>query len=279
MHSSGPSISVVVASFNRAQTLQRCIDSVLKQTYGNRELLVVDGQSTDGSIELLQRYGSAVAWSAGPDKGLYDAFNKALRRARGQWIYFLGADDYLLDDTVFERMAQHLADAYPPYRVVYAQAHFVSQRGEVLETLGQPWEAFREKFLQGYMLPHQAVFHHRSLFEAHGQFDDSFLNGGDYDMMLRELKDRDALFVPGIVVAAYQFGGGSSTPANTLHILKMIRRAQIRNGVRPGLLWMKAVVRALIRVALWKVLGERNAKRLLDWGRARLGKPAFWTRV
>ena len=80
--------------------------------------------------------------------------------------------------------------------------------------------------------------------------------------------------------AAYCFGGASSAPQNTLEVLRVVRRAQRANGIRfPGLLWYAALARALIRVALWKVLGERTAKRLLDLGRAALGKPAFWTRI
>jgi glycosyltransferase involved in cell wall biosynthesis len=280
MQAQQPSVSVIVALLNRRSTLQRCVDSVLAQTYKHRELLVIDGGSTDGSLEVLRAFGEALHWESAPDRGLYHAFNKALRKAAGDWLYFLGADDYLWDRTVLERMAPHLAAAYPRYRVVYAQANFVSARGETLETLGAPWSSFRSRFLQGFMLPHQAVFHHRRLFADHGVFDESFRNGGDYEMLLRELKVKDALFVPDVIVAGYQFGGGSSAPANTLHILRVIRRAQRLNGIRfPGWLWYAAALRAVLRMALWKLLGESAAKRVLDWGRARAGKPAFWTRI
>jgi hypothetical protein len=104
--------------------------------------------------------------------------------------------------------------------------------------------------------------------------------GGDYEMLLRELPQRAPLFVPGVIVAGYGFGGASSAPANALEVLRVVRRAQRRNRIRfPGLLWYAAVARALIRIALWRVCGERAAKRLLDWGRALMGKPAFWTRI
>lgn len=273
-------ISVVIALLNRRETLARCLDSVAAQTYPQREVIVIDGGSTDGGVELLrQRAGELAHWESEPDRGLYHAFNKGLRRARGEWLYFLGADDHLWEPQALERMATHLARALPAHRVVYAQANFVSPAGEVLETMGRPWEVSRARFLQGFMIPHQATFHHRSLFAARGEFDESFRMGGDYEMLLRELPERAPLFVPGVIVAAYRFGGASSAPANTFEVLRVVRRAQRRNGVRPGLLWYAAVARALIRVALWTLLGERAAKRMLDWGRALLGKPAFWTRI
>jgi hypothetical protein len=210
---------------------------------------------------------------------MYHAFNKALTRCRGEWVYILGADDYFWQTDVLERMAPHLERAAGSYRIVYAQAAFVSESGEVLEILGKPWSEFRGRFLQGFMLPHQAVFHHRTLFEVHGPFDERFRSCGDYEMLLRELKQADPLFVPGIIVAGYQFGGDSSDPSNSIKVLQMFRKAQRLNGLVPGPLWYAALARVLVRAALWKVLGERGAKRVLDWGRALLGKPAFWTRI
>lgn len=277
----GPLISVVVALLNGRSTLKRALDSVLQQDYANRELLVMDGGSTDGSIALLREYGASITyWESQPDRGIYHAFNKALTKARGDWIYFLGTDDFLRDRQVFARMASALACAYPPHRVVYGRLHFVSERGEVLEMLGEPWKRYRRRFLQGFMLPHQAVFHHRSLFEVHGQFDESFRTSGDYEMLLRELKTGDAVFVPDVVVAGYQFGGGSSAPGNSLIVLKERKRAWKRNRLRgPRLLWYMAEIRVLVRVALWRILGERIAKRLLDLGRALIGKRPFWTRI
>src|SRR5262245_16489663 len=132
MAPAAPRISIVVALLNRRATLERCLDSVSGQSYAARELLVIDGGSADGSVEILQRRAAELAhWESAPDRGLYHAFNKALDRARGDWLYFLGADDYLWDGRALERMAPHLERAAPQARVVYAQANFVSPRGEV----------------------------------------------------------------------------------------------------------------------------------------------------
>jgi glycosyltransferase involved in cell wall biosynthesis len=89
-------ISVIVAVFNGAKTLQQCIDSVAGQTYPHKELIVIDGGSIDGTREILEGDATKLAyWVSEPDRGIYHAWNKALARARGDWICFLGADDYL----------------------------------------------------------------------------------------------------------------------------------------------------------------------------------------
>jgi glycosyltransferase involved in cell wall biosynthesis len=277
-----PLISVVVPVLDNRATLRRCLDSVLGQKGAGWELVVVDGGSTDGSLDILRAYGDRLPnWDSQVDGGVYPAFNRGVRKSKGEWIYFLGTDDWLWSEDVLQRMAPHLAAAYPEYRVVYGQINYVNQRGETLLQQGEPWPRFRRRFLQGHMIPHQAVFHHRKLFEEHGPFNEEFFRvAGDYEFVLRELAHRPALFVPGIVVAAYQYGGGSGVAENWLRVLRERRRAYALNGIRfPGLRWYAFVARTLLRAALWKVLGARNAGRLLDWGRALLGKPAFWTRI
>lgn len=274
-------ISVVVPVLNNRATLRRCLDSVLGQRGGSVELVVVDGGSTDGSVDILREYGDRLRnWESRPDGGVYPAFNRGVRRAKGDWLYFLGSDDWLWSKDVMQDMAPHLAAAYPQYRVVYGQIAYVNQRSETLLLQGEPWARFRRHFLQGHIIPHQAVFHHRSLFDEHGLFNEEFRVAGDYEFLLRELKQRPAQFVPGIIVAAYQYGGGSGVSENWLRVLRERRRAYALNDIGfPGLLWYWFAARIVLRAALWKILGARAAGRLLDWARALLGKRAFWTRV
>ena len=103
-------LSVIVVTYNAAATLQACLDSVYAQTYPNIELIVIDGNSNDGTQRILQANTLRISyWQSQPDNGIYDAMNKALKRATGNWIYFLGADDELLP--AFSAMAQELRSA------------------------------------------------------------------------------------------------------------------------------------------------------------------------
>ena len=276
----GPKISLVTAVFNGAATLQQCIDSVLRQTYPHRELIVIDGGSADGTLEVIRRNSASLAyWVSEPDRGIYHAWNKALARARGDWICFLGADDHLPAPDTLEELAPILAGAYPPVRLVYGEVALVNERGEETQRLGKPWDAVRERFRQIMCLPHTGLMHHRSLFEAHGGFDESYRIGGDYEMLLRELRAGEARFVPGLVVAAMGHGGASTDPGRSLQMILEFRRAQVQHGLgRPGGHWLAAHARARLLVWLWRVLGRRAAPYVFDALRLITGKSPYWTR-
>lgn len=277
---SQPLISVVISVFNGAETLQHCIDSVSCQTYAGKELIVIDGGSTDGTLEILQQNESRLAfWVSEPDRGIYHAWNKGLVRARGEWVCFLGADDYLWTLNVLERVAQALNHAYPPVRVVYGQVTVVNRQGEELSRTGEDWQSAKRKFEQIMCIPHTGLMHHRSLFDGYGGFDESFRIAGDYEMLLRELRVGQALFVPDLVVAGMRHGGVSSNPSGSLTLLREFRRAQRMHGInRPGRHWIAAFAKAHIRVWLWRVLGSRIASFVFDFGRLISGKGAYWTR-
>jgi glycosyltransferase involved in cell wall biosynthesis len=281
MDTGAPFITIVVALLNGSRTLQRCLDSITSQTYSGWELIVQDGGSTDGSVEILKANAHRIAyWESGPDQGPSDAVNKAIRRARGEWIFMLGSDDYFWDSAVLDRLVPHLMGAYPPCRIVYGRLAFVLDDGQVLEYFGEPWDQCKSSLIQGRTLPGPAVIYHRTLFDVHGLFDLSFNMAGDYELQLRELRKGNALFVPDIVVAGFRFGGRSSVPENSLSSLYDVRRAQRKNGIRfPSALWIGWVLRVYLRLAIWRLLGAERAKRVLDWGRALLGKGPLWTRI
>jgi GT2 family glycosyltransferase len=273
-------ISVVVSVLNAAGNLQQCIDSVVRQSHADRELLVIDGGSTDGTLELLRRNAPNLAhWISEPDRGIYHAWNKALSRARGDWICFLGADDYFWSTDTLERLAPVLAAAYPPTRVVYGHVALVNERGVETQRLGESWVAIRDRFRQIMCLPHTGLMHHRSLFERRGPFDESYRIGGDYEMLLRELLTGEAHFVPGLVVAGMRHGGASTDPARSLKLIMEFRRAQIQHGLdRPGRHWKTAHLRARLLVWLWRILGRRAAPYVFDALRLMSGKSLYWTR-
>jgi glycosyltransferase involved in cell wall biosynthesis len=273
-------ISIIVAVRNGAATLDRCLQSVLAQTYRQRELIVIDGGSTDGTRDILERRASELAYRVSePDRGIYHAWNKGLARARYDWICFLGADDYFWASDTLERLAPVLESAYPPARVVYGQVAFVNERGGEMQRVGEDWRTARERFGEIMCLPHTGLMHHRSLFETHGRFDESFRIGGDYEMLLRELRSGEARFVPGLVVAGMGHGGVSSDPEGSLRLMREFRRAQVKNGAtRPGRRWLVAFGKAHLRVWLWRALGNRVAPYVFDGLRLASGKRPYWTR-
>jgi glycosyltransferase involved in cell wall biosynthesis len=219
-------------------------------------------------------------WISEPDRGIYNAWNKALAQAKGEWVCFLGADDYFRDAQVLARMAEQLVLVPQDIRVAYGQIVLVNNNGTELYTVGEQWSAVKSRFKQTMCVPHPAVMHRRSLFLDHGNFDETYRIAGDYELLLRELKASDAFFIEGIVMTAMRQGGVSSAPANTLEGLCEVRSAQIKNGLRwPSLGWRVALLRTYFRLFLWRLMGEKQARRMLDIGRHLMGLPAYWTKT
>ena len=278
---SSPLLTVIVAVFNGSTTLQQCIDSFTQQTYTNKELVIIDGGSYDGTVGiLLANQGSIAYWISEPDSGIYNAWNKGVAQAKGDWICFLGADDFFWNDKVLTQAAEHLIKLPSDIRVAYAQIMLLNSADECVYQVGVPWEKIKSRFRQTMCIPHPGTMHRRSLFERHGKFEETFKIAGDYEFLLRELKTADASFIPDIVIAAMRQGGISSNPGISLVQLREVRRAQRMHGYNlPRWIWLLSALRTYLRLFLWKLLGERATRRLLDMGRRVMGLPPFWTKT
>ena len=276
-----PLISIIVAVFNGSKTLQQCIDSVAQQTYANKELIIIDGGSKDGTVDMLEANREQISyWISEPDKGIYNAWNKGLSQAKGEWICFLGADDFFWDAQVLERMTAQLQAIPPAILVAYGQIMLLNNDGEALYPIGQSWKKIKDRFKQIMCIPHTGAMHRRSLFERHGKFDESFRIGGDYELLMRELKTGDAVFIPNLITVGMRQGGISSDPANTLTAMREFRLAQRMHGKRfPGWVWTSAMARVYLRLILWRLLGESMTRRAIDIYRRMMGLPSYWTRT
>lgn len=266
---SAPLISIIVAVYNCKATLQQCIDSVAQQTYPNKELIIIDGGSKDGTVELLEKNRSKFSyWVSEPDRGIYNAWNKGLEQTHGEWICFLGADDYFWDATVLERMVVQLEKLPKKIRVAYGKIMLISDDGQSPpRPIGESWELVKASFkFKSYMnIPHVGTMHRRSLFEQHGKFDESFRIAGDYELLLRELKTGDAVFISDIITAGQRLGGISTDAGNYLRALQEVWRAQRMHGqLLPGKFFLKEVGREYLRLLLLNVLGKRLKGMLFD---------------
>jgi glycosyltransferase involved in cell wall biosynthesis len=282
IHTRRPLISVIVAVYNGRTTLQQCVDSVASQTLQDVELIVIDGGSTDGTVDLLISNAAKLAyWISEPDKGIYNAWNKALHHANGEWICFLGADDYLWSNDALARMAEVLKTLPPETQIAYGQVMLLGLDDAPLYAVGGPYalKLGQRADVMG-LPPHPGLMHRRAVFEERGGFDESFRIAGDTELLFRELQRAPARFVPGVIVAGMRQGGISSKPTNVLKSLQELRRIQRKHGIRwPGAALTLARLRALVRWILWRVMGERLTRRALDFGRKLLGKPPYWTRT
>lgn len=194
--------SVIIPSFRCAEKLSRSMVSVLEQPGGLCELLVVDGGSQDGTVELLKANGERVRWVSEPDQGIYDAMNKGIVMSRGRYLYFLGAGDTLRTG-VLGRLAPHLPSRSIGF--VYGNV-FMHDKNVVWDG---PWtpRKFRTR------TPcQQAIFYDRRIFERHGGFELRFKAMADYAMNIRCFGDPKfrKVFVDEII-ADYEGAGFSAS--------------------------------------------------------------------
>jgi glycosyltransferase involved in cell wall biosynthesis len=253
-----PFISIIVAVKNGEKTLKRCIDSFSLQTYKKKELIIIDGNSNDSTIDIIKRNERNITfWESKEDTGVYQAWNNALDHVKGEWICFIGADDFFWKSEVLEQLAVCLKNAGPKTTLAYGRVALVDKYGKTLMTIGEPWEKLKKKFKQIMCLPHPGLMHHRSIFERHGKFKENFQIAGDYELLLRELIQRDPLFIP-ITVIGMQNGGLSTKPKNVIISMKEMRLAQRMNGINyPGAKWMSGYLAANVRFLLYKYLKSK----------------------
>jgi glycosyltransferase involved in cell wall biosynthesis len=274
---SSPRITVVVAVYNGASTIQQCIDSIADQTYPNRELIVMDGGSKDGTVQILRDNASKLSfWQSAPDQGIYDAWNKALGHVTGDWICFLGADDYLWNNTVMERIEPYLRMPEQA-RLVYGKVAVLNKSGQVSRYDGLPWQEARRTFFQNMTVPHTGLMHHRSLFAEHGLFDDSFRIAADYDFLMRELRTRNAIHVPDVITVGMRHGGVSHSPSSQGRLLDEFARVRRKHGMPTPLLCSRVVLKMTLCKWIVRLFGERAFRLGADGLRVVTGRPRVWT--
>ena len=263
-----PNISVITVCLNAAEFIEQAIQSVLSQSYPGIEYIIIDGGSTDGTVDIIRKYDAQLAyWHSQPDHGVAHAFNLGLAQAHGDWLLYLNADDLLLEPTGIEQMAPHLL-RYQDADVVFGSMLSLTREPDpklvpLCKIAGHPWRW--QEFRRVNRIPHQAAFTHRRYFDRVGWFDESFRIAMDYEHFLRGGEKLRAQFVP-LSLVGMRAGGRCVT--NLVDTLREFKRAQIKHRALPT--WM-AEVNFLVRVARLHlgVLGHQ----ILDPFAARINWP------
>jgi len=202
-------ISVVTVCFNSEATIEGTIRSFLAQSYPDKEMIVIDGQSTDRTVEIAKALASEqISVVSERDRGIYDAMNKGLRLFTGDAVGFLNSDDTFHDGHALARLAEGLSRADAVHGGVIMVADHLSKR-PVRSWKGEPF--VRGSFRRGWMPPHPTFYIRRALSEKTGTFDLRYRISADYDFMLRalELHAESAEYVSGPLID-FLVGGNSS---------------------------------------------------------------------
>lgn len=204
-----PRVSVITVCRNAAATIAACLRSAAEQSFRDFEHVVIDGGSTDGTLDIIRRYAQSVTTLVSePDRGIYDAMNKGVSRARGTFVIFLNADDYFANrDALRDAMAE--IEAQPDGDVYYGGL-IVRDGSAAHRYMPPPPAEAAEEMVLG-CLPHQATLARRSTFERTGMFDLQWPRHADYDWWLKVLADpKIKVRRIGTFVASFALGGASS---------------------------------------------------------------------
>lgn len=246
-------ISIITAAYEAASTIEDTIRSVLEQDYGDIEHIIVDGDSKDGTAEILDKYHGQVAQMISePDEGVYDAMNKGIALASGDVIGFLNADDIFKSPGAVSRIARELADK--AVDTVFGDIVIVDWddpnrvhryfRPKGFKPSHMPW---------GWMPPHPTFYAKRECFARAGTFDTSFKITADFDLILRFLKISgfSYAYVPQTLVQMRHGGISSGGFRSTLTINREFVRACRMNGVysNPMMVWSRYIVKIFELVA------------------------------
>jgi glycosyltransferase involved in cell wall biosynthesis len=205
-----PLISIITVSRNSEKTIEKTIKSVLSQTYKNIEYIVIDGQSNDGTNEIVRKYINHLSvYISEPDNGIFSAMNKGIRNASGDFLYFLNSDDFLVDGKVIEDIVTFIKKT-PNCEIVYGDIEARVDNMNHWQLDSPPPEAILRTLIDGAM-HHQATFACNTVFQKVGLFQETFKSVGDYEWWLRVASD-DTIqkFYVKRTIASYFIGGKSS---------------------------------------------------------------------
>ncbi len=201
-------ITIVTATYNAESVLENLIKSIIPQKNEEIEFVIIDGNSNDNTQEIIKKHESYIDfWLSEPDKGIYDAWNKGIKVANGEWIMFIGADDELLPDAINKYINLLLSKDFSSFDYISAQNEYVNEDEKIIKLLGTgaSWALMRK----GNSAAHVASLHHKkNLFEKVGYYNLDFKICADYEILVRKRNHLKTYFLQSRI-AKMKVGGMS----------------------------------------------------------------------
>lgn len=220
-------ISIITVCLNTVNTIEETFLSIFNQTYKNIELIVIDGVSKDGTIEVINKYKDKIFYFISePDNGIYDAMNKGIKASTGDFILFLNANDVFYDNLVLEKVAKTLSEN-PEVKFLFGDVDYLSDDKKKSGIL--KFDDIKDEFSLAFNnICHQSIFYHKSLFEKFGLYSQEFKIYADWDFNINCLVENkvSTIYLP-IVISKFQLGGICSSLSNA-KICKLEKKALIK---------------------------------------------------
>lgn len=224
-------ISLITVVYNAQNTIERCINSVLRQKFNNIQYIIIDGGSTDNTIQIIDRYRDKIDFFLSePDNGLYDAMNKGIAHATGDVIGTLNADDFFADDDVLEQVAHVFANRQTS--IVYGDLDYIKPDGKII----RKWRSGAYQsgmFNWGWMPPHPTLYCRRELFEKLGVYSLEYGSAADYELMLRFIHAHktSAVYLHKVMVKMIIGGVSNKSLSNRVQAARFDLKAMRTNNI------------------------------------------------
>jgi glycosyltransferase involved in cell wall biosynthesis len=231
-----PKISIITVCKNRKEIISEAIKSVENQDYPNIEYIIIDGGSTDGTVELISSHPRVNKYISEPDKGIYDAMNKGIHFASGEIIAFLNSDDTYFSNNVISEIVllfqKNNADA------IYGDIIYIDKNDVKIKRYWKAGKYRYNSFKWGWMPPHPAFFVRKDVFFKHGLFLEELTLSADYELMLRLIHYHGIFidYLPKILVKMRLGGASNHNFSNRLIANKQDRLAWAHNKIKPNAL-------------------------------------------
>jgi glycosyltransferase len=231
-------VSIITVCYNSASTIESTIQSVLNQDYKNIEYIVIDGKSTDATLDIIEKYKTQIHTIVSEkDKGIYDALNKGIALATGDIVAILHADDFYNSSTIISEVVQLFEQENCD--CVYGDLQYVDRSNtDIVKRNWISGKYIKENFLKGWMPPHPAFFAKRECYTKFGVFNLSLKSAADYELMLRFLYKNNCsvAYLPKTLVKMRVGGKSNVTLANRIKANREDKMAWILNDLKPGML-------------------------------------------
>lgn len=271
--------TIITATYNAATTLPRLLESLAAQTYRDFELIIQDGASTDDTVAVAESYRHrlpSLSLVSEPDTGIYDAWNKALPRVRGEWLLFLGGDDVLATPEVLHEAATCMKPL--GQEVIFASGDVLVTGSDgfptrLLEGLG---EDAIDMLRAGNSAQHSGLFQRATMF-LENTFDTSFRISGDHDLICRLWKSKKQGKRLGLVVTIMGMGGMTSRIDGVWRFRWEVVCVLYKHfGIRAALPCLKGLIKGVIPLALVALYGHEKAAIFHNRIRKCMGKTPAW---
>lgn len=252
-------VSIITPSFNQAPFLEATIRSVLEQDYPSLEYIIVDGGSTDGSLEIIQKYSNRLSWWVSEkDKGQTDAINKGFSHAHGDVLAWLNSDDTYNPGAV--SAAEKVLEMNPKHGLVYGDANFIDENGNILGSFPAA-QTDLGRLRRGFVhIPQQSAFFRADLWKQVGPLDPSFYFAMDYDLWVRIASNAPMLYTHQLWANFRLHSQGKTVMADDRCWPEMLRVHFRNGGSWFSILPAKYLLRKMI-APLWRQRLRRKMKK------------------